>query len=505
MFANVVSLPKFAEAFPGAGKALRIDYPVALVLAAPVRPLTDSIFEQTVPAHDGGTLELDLDTGGDIEIIGTDDKKVSVHGSLGGRDWRETTVALEEHNGDAALVSHYVGSSSQQAFDNVFSIRVPKRFNVRVQSAGGDVHITNVDGSFTGSTGGGKIAIERANGEAHLSTGGGDVHVAKSRLDGSVSTGGGTVRFEDVTGDIVGSSGSDPLHMRGAFAYKMPKFRTNSWSPEMDAEAFKQTQKALEASQEAMRRAQEVMSDSDMRRMDREMARARILMERQRGAMDTMRMRMKRQRWWSDSASNDSDDDDDSTTHERRKEVIRYRTPGDRHSSTISRNGFIVIDKDGGSIELEDAPKGARVTTGGGAISIGKSRGDVQAETGGGDIDLGPIEGGADATTGAGDVSINLVGERLHPVNIMTGKGNVELVLPKDANATLDLETAYTENFGRHTRIKGDWKLNVTETDEWDDSHGTPRKYVRVRQDIGKGGPVIRIRTVNGDITLKRD
>jgi DUF4097 and DUF4098 domain-containing protein YvlB len=135
---------------------------------------------------------------------------------------------------------------------------------------------------------------------------------------------------------------------------------------------------------------------------------------------------------------------------------------------------------------------------------IGKSKGDVRAQTGGGDIDLGPLEGGADATTGAGDVSINLVGERLHPVNIMTGKGNVELVLPKDANATLDLETAYTQNFGRRTKIQGDWKLNVTETDDWDDSHGTPRKYVRVRQDIGKGGPVIRIRTVNGDITLKR-
>ena len=128
----------------------------------------------------------------------------------------------------------------------------------------------------------------------------------------------------------------------------------------------------------------------------------------------------------------------------------------------------------------------------------------MRAQTGGGDIDLGPVEGGADATTGAGDVSINLVGERLHPENIMSGKGNVELVLPKDANATLDLETAYTRNFDRRTKIKGDWKLDVTETDSWDDSQGTPRKYVRVRQDIGKGGPVIRIRTVNGDITIKR-
>jgi hypothetical protein len=80
----------------------------------------------------------------------------------------------------------------------------------------------------------------------------------------------------------------------------------------------------------------------------------------------------------------------------------------------------------------------------------------------------------------------------------------VELVLPRDANVTLDLETSYTKNFHRKATIKSDLPLDVTETHDWDDSHGTPRKYVRVKQTIGKGGPVIRIRTVNGDIRIKQ-
>jgi len=80
----------------------------------------------------------------------------------------------------------------------------------------------------------------------------------------------------------------------------------------------------------------------------------------------------------------------------------------------------------------------------------------------------------------------------------------VELVLPRNANATLDLETAYTEHYGKRTKIRSDWPLDVTETQEWDHSHGTPRKYVRVKQKIGKGGPLIRIRTVNGDIRIKQ-
>ena len=328
------------------------------------------------------------------------------------------------------------------------------------------------------------------------------------------------MHFDQVTGNITGSSGSERMGMGNAFYFKSPDFKgleTLQRMPRMDEETMRATREAMKASQDAMRasqdemrRAQKSMGDSAMREMSRALKRAQITMDRQRFQMDSARGNTRWYQWNSDSADdedtdrgNDRDDDDD-TLPRKHKMSFRYNTPSEHHSSTISKDGLIIIDKDGGSIQLEDAPKGARVMTGGGAIMIGKSRGDVSAETGGGNIDLGPIEGGADATTGAGNVVISLVGERPHPVNITSGKGSVELVLPKDANVTLDLETAYTENSSRHTKITGDWPLKVTETDEWDDSHGTPRKYVRVRQDIGRGGPVVHIRTVNGDITIKR-
>ncbi len=101
-------------------------------------------------------------------------------------------------------------------------------------------------------------------------------------------------------------------------------------------------------------------------------------------------------------------------------------------------------------------------------------------------------------------MSINLGGEDPHPVDVRSGTGSVELVIPKGTNATLDLETAYTKSYGKKTSIKGDWPLTSTETDEWDTSNGAPRKYVRVRQKLGNGGPLIRVRTVNGDIRIKQ-
>ena len=160
----------------------------------------------------------------------------------------------------------------------------------------------------------------------------------------------------------------------------------------------------------------------------------------------------------------------------------------------------------GGDISLPEAPDGARVTTGGGAVRIGPSAGEVYASTGGGLIDIGPASGSVEAHTGAGNVTITLTGAGSHSVDVTSGKGQVVLVVPRDLSATLDLESAYTNNLGHETRIESDWPLTVTSTKDWDSSEGTPRKYVRVRQAIGGGGGggVIRVRTVNGNVVLRR-
>ena len=158
----------------------------------------------------------------------------------------------------------------------------------------------------------------------------------------------------------------------------------------------------------------------------------------------------------------------------------------------------------GGGISLRAAPDGARVTTGGGPIRIGPSGGEVYAQTGGGSIDIGPAAGSVEAHTGAGDVRIELQGAGAHSVDVTSGKGEVVVVVPRDLNAILDLETAYTDNLGHKTHIVSDLPLHTTETADWDSSEGTPRRYVRAKQTVGRGGGVIRVRTVNGDVVLKR-
>ena len=158
----------------------------------------------------------------------------------------------------------------------------------------------------------------------------------------------------------------------------------------------------------------------------------------------------------------------------------------------------------GGALTLPEAPNGASLETGGGSITIGPSNGQIYAQTGGGSIDIGPATGSVEATTGSGAVRIELKGPDSHEVDVTNGNGTVTIIAPADLNATLELETAYTDNARERTQILSDWKLPVTETSNWDDREGTPRKYVRARQVLGKGGPVIRVRTVNGNVLLKK-
>jgi beta-lactamase regulating signal transducer with metallopeptidase domain/DUF4097 and DUF4098 domain-containing protein YvlB len=371
----------------------------------------DSTFALSTPARAGGTLSLDLKTGGAITITGWDRPEVAVEARLKGRDWRETEVRLRGSAGGATLESVFTGSSTSFSSSNAFTISVPRNFNVRVNSAGGAVNISNVEGQFSGVTGGGEINIRNSRGSVDLATGGGDIEVADSQLDGQVSTGGGMVKIERVSGDLNGSSGSGPVtYIR------------------------------------------------------------------------------------SGSSSSVSESQSDANT----LSIGRGRSKRTINSSAITMTSA------GGDVRLPEAPNGAYVTTGGGHIRIGPSGGTVYAETGGGPIDVGPATGSVEAVTGAGDVRIELEGSGNHAVNVSSGTGEVTLELPADLNATLDLETAYTNNFGRKTRIKADFPVQTTETTTWDDDHGTPRRYVRAHQTIGRGGPVIRIRTVNGDINLLR-
>jgi beta-lactamase regulating signal transducer with metallopeptidase domain len=399
-----------------------------ITAVANARPIAlDTTIERSVPARLGGKLTIRLiPSGGNVTIRGWGESRIEVRGKLGGRNGPETQVSLTEVAGGAELLATYPGKEGNTSFSNAFDIRVPRRYDVDIKSAGGMITITDVQGTFSGSTGGGDIRVTRAKGTMHLGTGGGEVTVSNSDLHGMVSTGGGRVNFEGVAGGLVGSSGSEDVL-------------------ESDAEAI----------------GGESVAD----------------IPRDKSTTSTTTSA-------TTSTSTVTDGDPDAAAHFVQGGIQRYRS--------------------GGPIVLDSAPNGARVTTGGGEIRIGRSAGDVFARTGGGRISIGPAAGSVVASTGAGDIVVTFEGGGAHSADITSGHGAAHLTLPSDISATLILESAYTNNLGHKTRIESDYPLTTTETEDWDASVGTPRRYVRSRIVLGKGDGVIRVRVVNGNVVVRR-
>ncbi|MDQ3520522.1 MAG: M56 family metallopeptidase, partial [Gemmatimonadota bacterium] len=186
--------------------------PIRAVQQAPsARVADDSSFERSERAAPGELLNLDLMTGGSVEIRGSDEAMVRIRVELRGRDWKETRVEVERVDGGVRVRTAHEGRSRSYSTSHKFVVTVPRRFDVRLRSAGGGLRIVGVEGSFRGNTGGGGLVLERVSGRASLSTGGGDIDVSDSDLSGSVSTGGGMVLLSRVRGGLRGSSGSGPV------------------------------------------------------------------------------------------------------------------------------------------------------------------------------------------------------------------------------------------------------------------------------------------------------
>jgi DUF4097 and DUF4098 domain-containing protein YvlB len=169
----------------------------------------------------------------------------------------------------------------------------------------------------------------------------------------------------------------------------------------------------------------------------------------------------------------------------------------------------VLIASAGGSIRVRKAPAGACVQTGGGDVSVRNAAQFVHASTGGGDIDVEIGSGAVTASTGAGDLDVVIERDgdpRDAEVELRTGYGDVELVVPKGYSMDLDLTIGYTRSSRRNYEIRCHVPFAEERTTEWDYGYGdrgSAQKYIYGTGSVGGGRHRIRIRTTNGNITIR--
>jgi hypothetical protein len=169
--------------------------------------------------------------------------------------------------------------------------------------------------------------------------------------------------------------------------------------------------------------------------------------------------------------------------------------------------GEVNIKTMGGDINVDDAPEGADVHTMGGDIHIKRVVQSVRANTMGGDIEINAIDGRVDATTMGGDVNITMIGDPEkgdRMVKIESMGGDITLTVPAKLSMDIDITLAYTKDRDDDYKIVSDFAVKQEMTKEWEQDHGSARKYIYGTGMISGGKHKVRIKTVNGSVYLKK-
>ncbi|MEZ4649030.1 MAG: hypothetical protein R3E97_09660 [Candidatus Eisenbacteria bacterium] len=355
-------------------------------------------------AKSGGTLTLDFPSGGSSRIEGWDEDRIEVTIEAGQPALEDWNLDFDD-TGDGLDLTAKVSDRRYQSTSLHVAIRVPRRFDVEFETAGGSLSIAGVEGTFEARTAGGELHLERVTGHVDFRSGGGDIEVLDSKVDGRVTTGGGRILVKDVIGDLEATSGG------GNVQYVNVRDHDGKLGSPLDPEG-------------------------------------------------------------------------EGTSAET-----------------------VMIQTAGGPVSVDDAPEGALLLTGGGDIRVRGAERFVQATTGGGDISVRLGEGWVSAMTGAGDIDVSIArAGGTDDIVLLTGYGDVTLVVPADYAMDLDVDIQYTRESSRRFAIESDFGLETEESPEWERPKGSNNwvKHITCTDRVNGGGQRVRIECTNGDVRIRK-
>lgn len=169
------------------------------------------IQDKTFDAEEGQTLRIDSGIG-EVEIHSWDKKAVSVK-ILANEDARKHCQFKlhETDNGVDIITKSEFGFFNKRRDERVrYEVIVPRKYAVEVETAGGDVNLSDISGNVDLETAGGDIAIKNVRGEIELESAGGEITVNKVVGDLEATAAGGGITCLAIRGDIdISSAGGD--------------------------------------------------------------------------------------------------------------------------------------------------------------------------------------------------------------------------------------------------------------------------------------------------------
>ncbi|MEO7414812.1 MAG: DUF4097 family beta strand repeat-containing protein [Opitutaceae bacterium] len=142
----------------------------------------------------------------------------------------------------------------------------------------------------------------------------------------------------------------------------------------------------------------------------------------------------------------------------------------------------------GGNVSLGEGVNAVKLHTSGGNITVGRAGGVTELGTSGGNIKIDSVENTLRASTSGGDVSAGLFGLSKGDCELKTSGGNVTAFVDKAAAFKLDASTS-------GGRVSGEG-LTIT-------LNQAGQSRSQLKGDINGGGPLLKLRSSGGDVSIK--
>lgn len=184
-----------------------------------------------------------------------------------------------------------------------------------------------------------------------------------------------------------------------------------------------------------------------------------------------------------------------------------------KYDNIRRRNGSepekeVQISSMGGDINVDTAPYGATVSTMGGDIIIGSVKDHLKATTMGGDINIKEADCNVNAKTMGGDIEIKVTGDansNKHNIDLTSMSGEITLYVPSDLSMEIEIIVDRSGDRPRISEVISDFNLDMKEIEtDQEDHDGNPRKELHAKGSFNGGKNRIQIKTMNGNVNLKK-
>lgn len=168
-------------------------------------------FEKKFQVGAGGMLALATESGS-VSVTAGSGSEVVVSARIEGRSSDVAKFEIDAtQNGSSVNVTGKAPKDFWRFLrghnlDVQFTVTVPRAYNVRLETAGGDITVSGIAGRVEGETSGGNVSIDHVEGVAKLGTSGGDIRVDAVKGDVKAETSGGNVKVKNVVGNVDGET-----------------------------------------------------------------------------------------------------------------------------------------------------------------------------------------------------------------------------------------------------------------------------------------------------------